>query len=337
MIRLLVLLCALLASWAPLSAHEVRPAYLEIAQTGEHRYQIIWKQPVLGDIALRLVPRLSNGWLDGEATAVASDPAHLVRRWDIRTASARHDALDNVHVTVDGLQNSITDVLLRVVRLDGTSFETILKPDAPTATVAFAATGGLPVPAYFLLGVDHILTGVDHLCFVLGLLLLIGLRWSLLKAITAFTVAHSITLAASALGLVHAPSAPIEALVALSILFLAVELVRTRQRRDGLAQQHPWIVAFAFGLLHGFAFAGALSETGLPQNAIPMALLLFNLGVEAGQIVFVAVVAAVMLGARRFTDRLPPAARQLGHLAPRYLLGSFAAFWLFERTTVMFS
>lgn len=340
--RLMSLCFRALMAWIilipPAKAHEVRPAYLEIREQSTGHYAILWKQPALGDMALRLVPHMSNGWIDRPANVVAIDPRHLTKHWTVDIPHpGKKDILGGVAINVEGLDNSITDVLVRVSRADGATFETILRPDAPTAKIAFAATGGLPVPAYFRLGVEHILTGFDHLSFVFGLLLLIGLRWRLLKAITAFTIAHSLTLAASAFGLVQAPAATIEALVALSILFLAVELVRKHRGEDGVTQRHPWVVAFVFGLLHGFAFAGALRETGLPRDAIPQALLLFNLGVEAGQILFVSAAAAVIFVLRGVARHLPPAASQWGAIAPRYALGTFAAFWLIERTTLIFA
>jgi hydrogenase/urease accessory protein HupE len=201
---------------------------------------------------------------------------------------------------------------------------------------AFEGSEGLRLPAYLLLGVEHILTGPDHLCFVLGLMLLVGLRWRLIKAITAFTVAHSITLAAAALGFVHFPSAVIEALVAMSILFLATELVHARQGHPGLTVRYPWLIAFTFGLLHGLAFAGALADVGLPPNAIPQALLLFNVGVELGQLMFIAAAALAMIAFDWMSQRLPlwwQSAR--GEIAP-YAIGAFSAFWFIDRLTTVF-
>jgi hydrogenase/urease accessory protein HupE len=330
-LSLLLTLAALFAT--PANAHEVRPAYLQIDEASPGRFAIYWKQPAMGELALRLVPHLSNGWIDGAPASLSTDPGYLAQHWSV---IASDKALGGAQVSVDGLADSITDVLVRVSLADGRSWTTILRPSAPSATIGFAHVGGLALPAYFTLGVEHILTGIDHLCFVLGLLLMIGLRWSLLKAITAFTVAHSLTLAASALGYVHVPPAPVEALVALSILFLAVELVRQTRGANGLAQRAPWIVAFAFGLLHGLAFAGALAEIGLPPKAIPQALLLFNLGVEAGQLLFVGAAALVYLLANRL---VASAARPLSAVAravPQYALGSFAAFWLIQRTALIF-
>lgn len=328
--RLLVALCALvLLALAPAArAHEVRPAYLEIRQTSEDRYQVTWKQPVMGELAIRLVPHLSNGWLEGRPGDEVVTPTFLIRTWTVHADGA---ALDGRDLAVEGLERSITDVLVRATLADGRTFETILRPDRPQTRIAFPRAGGLAVPAYFQLGVEHILTGVDHLMFVLGLLLLVGLRWRLVKAVTAFTAAHSITLGASAIGLVRAPAATIEALVALSIVFVAAELVSAGRGRLGLTGRQPWLIAFAFGLLHGFAFAGALAEVGLPPHAIPLALLLFNLGVEAGQLLFVAAAILAILALRPLASRLPAAcAPYAPRLAP-YAIGSFAAFWFLQR------
>ncbi len=334
----LVLLAALALAAArhvPANAHEVRPAFLEITEAAPGRYEITWKQPTYGDVALRLRPHLSNGWLETTPADQFATPSFLIRTWRVTDRSV--GGVAGQSVAVEGLDKSITDVLVRVRLSDGRSLETILKPDRPSQRLAFAATGGLPVPAYLALGVEHILTGIDHLMFVLGLLLLVGVRWRLIKAITAFTAAHSITLAASAVGLVHVPSAVIEALVALSIVFVAAELARTEQEEPGLTRRWPWLIAFVFGLLHGFAFAGALAEVGLPKDAIPLSLFLFNLGVEIGQLIFVAAAVGVMLALRRLTRSAPAAWTALAPRIPPYAIGSFAAFWFIERAAFAFS
>jgi hypothetical protein len=228
--------------------------------------------------------------------------------------------------------------VLVVIRLaDGRRLDSIIRPDQPNLQLAFATTQGLPVPAYLRLGIEHILTGIDHLMFVLGLLLLVGVRWRLVKAITAFTVAHSITLGASAIGLVTAPSAVIEALVALSIVFVASELIGAIRGRFGLTQRWPWVIAFTFGLLHGFAFAGALAEVGLPKDAIPLCLLLFNVGVEIGQLLFVGAAILVILALRGLWPHIPRTWERLSRPIPAYAIGSFAAYWFIERVAIAFS
>jgi hydrogenase/urease accessory protein HupE len=312
------------------SAHEVRPAYLQVQEDAPGRFSVTWKQPVMGEVALRLVPHLSNGWLEAAPAEEYLTPVFRIRIW--RVTSAARDPLSGQTISVEGLDRTITDALVNVRLADGRGFDAILRPDQAGARIAFRATGGLSVPAYFRLGVGHILTGVDHLMFVLGLLLLVGIRWRLLKAITAFTVAHSITLGASAVGLVHVPSAVIEALVALSIVFVAAELANRGRGADGLTRRHPWLIAFTFGLLHGFAFAGALAEVGLPGDAIPASLFLFNLGVEAGQLLFVGAAILAILALRRLAPRAPAAWTALAPRLPPYAIGSFAAFWFLERT-----
>ena len=334
---MLVALAGWLAATAA-GAHEVRPAYLMIAPVGASTYVVTWKQPVMGDVAIRLEPHLSSRALDRPADEDFVSPSYRIRTWRVKAAGA--DPLSGQALRIIGLERTITDTLVSARLADGRAFDTILTPEQPSATLTFGRVGGLAVPAYFKLGLEHILTGIDHLMFVLGLLLLVGIRWRLIKAITAFTVAHSLTLAASAVGLVHVPSAVIEALVALSIVFVASELVNAQRGRGGLTAQHPWLIAFLFGLLHGFAFASALAEVGLPKDAIPASLLLFNLGVEVGQLLFVGAAIVVILGLRALRRGLrAPFAdlERLGHAVPPYAIGSFAAFWFIERAAAAFA
>jgi len=334
---LLACALAIVSLLAPggLLAHEVRPAYFEILQDAPRHYLVTWKQPSQGDLALRLAPRLSNGWLDRPPRDQFATGSFLIRTWSIDSAALNPVAGQTL--SIQGLDRTITDVLAVIRLSDGRRLEAIIRPDHPDLVLNFSVTSGLPVPAYFRLGVEHILTGVDHLMFVLGLLLLVGIRWRLIKAITAFTVAHSLTLAASAIGLVSVPSAVIEALVALSIVFVATELVRAMRGHLGLTQRYPWVIAFIFGLLHGFAFAGALAEVGLPKDAIPMSLFLFNLGVEAGQLIFVGAAILVILALRLLWKRLPAIWARVSRWAPPYAIGSFAAYWFIERVVVAFS
>ena len=324
----------LFAANAP--AHEVRPAYLEIRENTQNQFTILWKQPVMGDRAIRLIPHLSNGWLESSPADEQLSASFLVRRWQVRSAIA--DPLNGRSLQVEGLDRTITDALVSVRLADGRSLETILTPECTSAELAFQRTGGLAVPAYFRLGVGHILTGADHLMFVFGLLLLVGIRWRLVSAITAFTVAHSISLAASTVGLVHVPSTVIEALVALSIVFVASEVMNQRcGRGGGLTVRYPWLIAFTFGLLHGFAFAGALAEVGLPQDAIPQSLLLFNLGVEAGQLLFIGAAIVLIAALRQFASRGPSTWTLVALRIPPYVIGCFAAFWFLERTAAAFA
>jgi hypothetical protein len=240
--------------------------------------------------------------------------------------------------TVNGLAQTQTDVLLRVDYLDGTASNQRLTPEAPTVTIPDRPGAFEVVRTYLVLGVEHILLGIDHLLFVLALLLIVSGIGRLVATVTAFTVAHSITLGAATLGFVHVPSAPVEAIIALSILFLASELARQRTagggaaETDNLTRRFPWLVAFAFGLLHGFGFAGALSEVGVPQHAVPLALLFFNIGVELGQLLFIAAVFGFAWLVRRSAVRVPA----IWPRAVAYGVGSVAAFWVVERTIGVF-
>lgn len=320
-------LIALAGAAAPAQAHEVRPALVQIRETGPRAYEVVWKRPVVGDMALRLVPHLSGGSLE--------TPHHRAGRPRLRhpgLARPRRPPLEGQTLEVEGLSQSVTDVIVRVTPRDGQASDHVLKPAAPRMTLGSAKPTGLAVPAYLLLGVEHILIGIDHLLFVLGLLLLIGPNWKLVKAVTGFTVAHSLTLALAAFGIIRFPSAAIEALVALSILFVAVELTPSRRAAGGLAQRRPWLIAFAFGLLHGMAFAGVLADIGLPAGAAPEALFLFNLGVEIGQLTFIAAVLLAMAAGRRLLAASHHTLPQWATSTPAYAIGALSAYWLIERT-----
>lgn len=313
-------------------AHEVRPALLEITQADPQSYVLVWKQPAMADMVLRLNPRLSSGWLDRPPDDQYAAPGFLIRTWTVSQAGS----LEGQRLTIEGLEGTITDVLVQIRLLDGEQRRLLIRPQSPSVTLNLAAAPELEAPAYFRLGVEHIAGGLDHLMFVLALLLLVGLRWRILGAVTAFTVGHSLTLAAAALGWVQAPSQIIEALVALSIVLVAVEVARSRLSESTLLRRRPWLVALLFGLLHGFAFAGALSDIGLPRQDLIAALLLFNLGVEAGQILFVAIAVAAWLGLRRIGERAPGALVAGARLAPAYLIGPYAAFLFLDRLGAAF-
>jgi hydrogenase/urease accessory protein HupE len=308
---------------SPATAHEVRPAYLELKEQAPDVYDVLFKTPMQGDLRLALSVALS-GQVE-TLSPMMSRPAKdaMLQTWTVRIPGSA--AGRNVRIV--GLDQTLSDALLRIEYLDGQSWTQRLTPASPEATAPAAATNASVSWTYGALGVEHILTGADHLLFVLGLILLSHGWRPLFFAITAFTLAHSITLAASALGLVHVPQRAVEAMIALSIVFVAAEILNARKGRVGLAARAPWLVAFAFGLLHGFGFAGALSETGLPQGFIPAALLLFNLGVEVGQLAFVAVVLAASAALRRLWRPLPA----WGPLVPPYLIGSLAMFWVIQR------
>ncbi len=276
---ILLLLFGLIAEGA--LAHEVRPAYLELRQTNAETYDVLWKVPGRGeDLRFGIYVRLpANCQRIGELrTTVVNNT--FSDRWTTQCKGG----LTGGAILIEGLSSTVIDVLVRLQRLDGTTQVTRLTPDAPSFIVESAPNKVHLATTYVSLGVEHILYGIDHLLFVLGLLLLARNFRSLVKTITAFTIAHSITLAAATLGFVHVAVAPVEATIALSILFLAAELVRSQRGESGIAQRAPWIVAFAFGLLHGLGFASTLGKMGLPHSDIPLALLLFNVGVELGQL-----------------------------------------------------
>lgn len=319
----LALLVLMLIAPVSVLAHEMRPAYLSLHETSEGTFDVRWKVPAVGDQRLGLYVLLPETCSrTGEPVATIADSAYF-EHW-IAVCSG---GLEGATIRIDGLTATLTDVLVRIAWVDGAVEIARLTPDAPS----FAATGAqttLEVAGtYFRLGVDHILSGFDHLLFVFALILLIRDRWMLLKTITAFTVAHSITLAGASLGYIRLPQAPVEAVIALSIAFVAAELVKTRPGEPRTSERYPWVVAFAFGLLHGFGFAGALKETGLPQTDVPVALLTFNLGVEAGQLVFVLAVLVIFRAARIIWTASLPAARSMA----AYAIGTMAMFWLIDR------
>jgi hypothetical protein len=305
------------------SAHEVRPSYLEVREDRPGEFDVLLKTPMRGDLRLALSATFS-----GRADAIMPMTTRITG--DAAVQTWRFRALDPLHgqtVGFAGLENTMTDALVRVLFLDGTSWVRRLTPQEPSATIPPSQSGWSVAWLYLKLGIEHILLGIDHLLFVLALLLITRGTWLLIKTVTAFTVAHSITLALATLGYVHVPSAPIEALIALSIVFVAVEIVRLWQGREGLTAQAPWAVAFTFGLLHGLGFASALSEVGLPAGHIPLALLFFNLGVEIGQLLFIGVMLYLFEVVRRIRIPWPPWAA----LAAPYAIGSIAMFWVIER------
>jgi hydrogenase/urease accessory protein HupE len=325
--RLLAALGFLLALHGTALAHELRPGFLEIREASPATYDIRFKVPARGDMRLGLYVRLP-------AECTTTGPTRTERAGNAFLESmsmACPGGLAGKQVSVDGLAGTFTDVVVRVESSGGSIQAARLTPDEPYFTVAAAPTWRDTARTYFLLGVEHILLGIDHLLFVLALLLLVRNVWTLVKVITAFTVAHSITLALAALELTRIPQAPVEAVIALSIAFVAAEIVRQERHQSDLASKAPWIIAFAFGLLHGLGFGGALREIGLPQSDVPLALLSFNLGVEAGQLLFVFAVLAVKTVADRLLDLKVPWARTVAS----YGIGSLAAVWFVQRFAAM--
>ena len=316
----LLLLAVVLAGAA--SAHEVRPGYLELKQSGPESFAVTWKQPILGERILRLRPVFPDGCTAGAETAEQVGAA-LIRRFDLACP------LSSGEIRIDGLERSLTDVFLRIERLDGSIAAHVLRPASPA--VDLAAPAGAPLAAYVRIGIEHILFGWDHLLFVAGIVLLVRPR-QLLATITAFTLAHSITLSLATLGHVSLPSAPVEITIALSIMLVALEALRRSEGLENLSARFPWLIAFGFGLIHGFGFAGALSEIGLPDGARAWALLLFNVGVEIGQLLLIAgLLLAGYLVRTLKPERLAPVMR-----AGAYVVGTAGAYWTIERTFALF-
>lgn len=310
---------------ASVSAHELRPSYLQIKELDASTYDVLWKVPARGDgMRLALDPEFDgNVSVVGEPVDAFIDNKHI-RRWKIESP----EGIAGTTVTIAGLNKTFTDALVRVEYADGTEFVTRLQPDSPSTLIEAAPGAAAVAWTYFVLGVEHILLGIDHLLFVLALLIIIKSRGKLISTITAFTLAHSITLVLASLGYVSLPGPPVEAVIALSIVLVALDIMRQQRGDHPATARWPWVVAFTFGLLHGFGFAGALGEIGLPQKSVPLALLMFNVGVEAGQLLFVAAVLLLTAACKRLPLRLPEWTKAI----PPYAIGSLAMFWVIQRS-----
>jgi hydrogenase/urease accessory protein HupE len=323
---------------APAMAHGFQTAYLDLQEQPSGLVDVVWKTPSslsFGDegmtTPMAIRPSFPPQCEAVKLPQVMKTPTANVTRW---TLNCGEQGLADETITFPGLVESFVEVLLRVQWANGRSQTTML----PTGQESFRVPEKVTVFAvgqtYLKLGVEHIFSGIDHLLFVLGLVLIVGPSWRLVKTITAFTLAHSITLGAATLGWVHIPQAPIEAVIALSILFLASELAHQQMGQPGLTERYPWLVALTFGLLHGFGFAGALAEVGLPPQDIPPALLFFNIGVEVGQLAFVFAVLTLQVGIKRLTAGHQP--RWLAWV-PAYGIGTMASFWCFQRIVAFWS
>ena len=325
----LVLTIATLLSPPPLGAHELLPALLQLNETAPGRVEVLWQTPLNQGQPLPLTPVFPAD------CSLAAEPRQSLspRSLLVRSALRCRQPLRGRALAIEGLAGSGTEVLLRWREAGGDWRTQVIRPGEPRASLAGAAgpAKAPALPVYLGMGVEHILLGPDHLLFVLGLLLIVQGRRKLLKTVTAFTVAHSLTLAAATLGVLHLPAPPLEAAIALSILFLGPEIVRRWRGESSLTIRHPWLVAFLFGLLHGAGLAGGLQQLGLPRGETLQALALFNLGVEVGQLLFIAVVLSL---ARLWRRRRLPTPLWLRRL-PGYLVGSLGAYWAIERTVAM--
>jgi HupE / UreJ protein len=311
----------------PVAAHELRPGYLQLRETAPDRYRVLWKQPARGEYRLAIDPVFPASCRTEGERLTQSVPGSFLDRMTLLCEGG----LGGKTLAVAGLEATLTDVLVRIELTDGRTITELLRPGRPRFTVAAAGTTAVAL-TYLGLGVEHILLGVDHLLFVLGLLLLVGGRgWRLLQTITAFTIGHSVSLAVATLGVIEVPAPPLNAAIALSIVFLAGEVVRARRGEASLAVRQPAIVAGAFGLVHGLGFATALTGLGLSFAALPAALLFFNVGVEVGQVAFVALILGLVASWRALDVRWPAWIAPV----PVYAMGIVAGLWFAQRLSAL--
>jgi len=328
--RIAVIIAVLLSVvfWGTASGHESQPGSLEMKQMGPDRYDITWRAPIYYGKPHPAQLQLPEDWKTiGQPTERRRADAIVFHR----VIATGGKSVEGMIIRFPGLEATITDVFIRLIRLDGTMMSTVARPTKPWAELRGERPWHATAGEYLGLGFHHILMGIDHLLFVLGLLLIVQGRMMLLKTITSFTVAHSLTLAIATLGYAQAPLPPLNAAIALSILFLGPEVVRKRRGETSLTIRFPWLVAFAFGLLHGFGFASGLSTTGMPKAELPWALLWFNVGVELGQLVFVFLALGLVWAFRTFEIRWPRWVKAL----PGYTVGSLGAYWTIQRTIIL--
>src|SRR5580658_1261568 len=318
-----MLLSILLLAAIPAHAHTSLPGYLALQETGPGSFDLVWKVPTAEGPPPAIYPVFPPACTIAKPLVAEQAPGAIIERGGIQCGAG---GLDGAAIAISGLNVTILDVLVRITFADGSSVQHMLKPLETSFVVHKDGKNRIDAWGYITLGVSHILYGIDHLLFVLGLLLIVRGTGVLLKTITAFTVAHTITLGLAVFGVVHIAPTPVEAVIALSIVFLAVELAQHHRGKEGLTYRQPWIVAFAFGLLHGFGFAGTLSKLGIPSSDIPQSLLFFNVGVEAGQLAFVAVFLGFVHSLRSLEIHWPAWA----HSIPAYAIGSLASFWLIQ-------
>ena len=327
----LCLLQILLLSAMPIAclADEFQPAVLDITEREDGWVDVTWKRPLVAGEPAVLTPILPEFLT---SVGVGSNRETAGARVEYSSYFTAGNSLTGSTITIDGLAGLPVDVMVRVELADGTEHSAMLRSSNTSFTIPEQATSTELAISYWQMGTIHILEGFDHLLFLLTLLLIVTGLWPLLKTVTAFTLAHSLTLALATLGLVHIPPAPTEAVISLSIVLLAVEVVRKNQGQMTMSERYPWLVAFTFGLVHGLGFAGALSEIGVPQNDVPLALLMFNVGVETGQVMFVVAVSLLLAGLHHLHNH---AALALSRAIP-YAIGGVAAFWTIQRTVSSF-
>lgn len=344
LLKQLLCCCALIGLASNINAHEMRPAFLQLNELEAGRFEVIWKQPVLDDRRLPLDPILPEGCEVQNAKAPERTATALLQTWQTQCD------LSTGTLSISGLTKTLTDVMVRIKYTNGDVVQRILRPDEPNMDLAEDTPY---LWSYLILGVEHLIGGIDHILFVIGLVLYIRGVGALVKTITSFTIAHSITLGLSVTGLVYVPQAPVEAVIALSIVFLARELLLPEEQRSPMTQHRPWLMAFGFGLLHGFGFAGALSDIGLPQEQLTLALLLFNIGLELGQLLVVAAVLILAWALGPMLARLTDAGNRLDTVLGKPALvnaqanigllnfplalgmGALASYWTIDRVLVL--
>lgn len=308
----------------PARAHPLAPSVLSFEQKGDGTVIMSWRAPVKRPTGQSLKARVPTGCRAIGEPTVTIDESETAFTETTKLQCEPPDMVGAV-IAVDGFEDSKVNVVLRVARADGEVHHAILDAGRPKLMIASPEDETHSFFEYVMLGVEHLLTGWDHLTFVIGLLILFGWHRRLIAAVTAFTVGHSLTLALSVLGLLSIPQALVEALIAMTIVVLALEI---QSGRHGPVWKHPWLLPGSLGLLHGLGFASVLFDAGLPSDEIPLALLGFNLGLELGQLGVIAIAWASYLAIRSAI----PASWRGNHVLPAYLIGSLAAFWVIERT-----
>ena len=325
--KLLIFLLGTLVFVSSSFGHALQPGYLELRLINNEIYVVVWKTPATNGRPMAITAQLPKHCDPRIPGRTIWNGAAYVARWTANCPGG----IEGGRIHIDGLDRTSTDVLVRFDAADGVEKAHRLTASDPSFTVMIQPGNLDVVQTYLLFGVEHILLGIDHLLFVFALLLLVKGTRRVIVTVTAFTLAHSLTLAGATLGFVHMPGPPIEAAIALSIVFVAAEIIHSRRGMRGLTERYPWVVAFTFGLLHGFGFAGALTEIGLPQKSVPIALLFFNVGVEIGQLLFIASVFAIIAAAGQITRRIDVPRPTWAWAVPSYIIGSLAVFWVIQR------
>lgn len=322
-ILLVILMTALGVIALDAQAHRFAPSLLRINETDTDQYRVLWKTPQKAASATPLQPLLPDNCVGASAEQPEFEGTGVVVVWNVECSGG----IIGKDLSVSGLAENRASIMAMIELADGRVLQATLSENEPRFTVPERASRGAVFTQYLVIGMEHILGGLDHLLFVLGLLVLVGTGAKLLWTVTAFTLGHSVTLSLAALGYISFPVALIEFAIAFSIFVVALEIVPEKRTREGLIQSHPWWLASGFGLLHGMGFAGALTEIGLPAGEVPMALFSFNVGIEIGQIAFLLTVVILW----KLCERVVTDISSRLQWAPAYILGSLSVMWCFER------